>query len=143
SSGKNEHYYQVVISASHDLAGRQRQAIVDEILADLRSVFPAAQSAHLLRWQLVTDQDAVFSVRPGLNAIRPQQQTAIGNLLLAGDWTRTGWPATMEGAVRSGYLAAEAILVQLGRPKPVLVPDLPRNWLAKGLGISDPDGIPA
>src|SRR5207245_3945533 len=131
-SGDNcEHYYQAVISASHDLGGRQRQAIVDEILSDLRSVFPAAQTAHLLRWQVVTDQDAVFSVRPGLDAIRPQQQTAIGNLLLAGDWTRTGWPATMEGAVRSGYLAAEAILLQLGRPEPVLVPALPRSWLTR------------
>ena len=105
-----EHYYQVVISASHDLARRERQSVVDEVLADLVARFPPAASAHLLRWQLITEQQAVFSVRPGLDAIRPAQQTAIPNLLLAGDWTRTGWPATMEGAVRSGYLAAEALL---------------------------------
>lgn len=125
------HYYQVVISASHDLAGRERQAIVDEITADLKATFPQAAAAKLLRWQLITEQQAVFSVRPGLDTVRPAQQTEIPNLLLAGDWTRTGWPATMEGAVRSGYLAAEAVLAQLGRSEPILVPDQPRNWLTR------------
>jgi squalene-associated FAD-dependent desaturase len=124
-----EHYYQVVISASSDLAGRDRQAVVDDVFGDLRKAFPIARSASLLRWQLITEQQAVFSVQPGLEAIRPAQQTATPNLLLAGDWTRTGWPATMEGAVRSGYLAAEAVLAQLGRPEHILVPDLPRNWI--------------
>ena len=81
-------------------------------------------------------QAAVFehhpeNARPGLNALRPAQQTPVPNLVLAGDWTQTGWPATMEGAVRSGYLAAEAVLATLGRPQRILVPDLPRNWLTK------------
>ncbi|MCX6634872.1 MAG: FAD-dependent oxidoreductase [Acidobacteria bacterium] len=49
------------------------------------------------------------SARPGLDAARPEPETRFPNLFLAGDWTRTGWPATMEGAVRSGYRAAEAI----------------------------------
>jgi squalene-associated FAD-dependent desaturase len=124
-----EHYYQVVISASSDLAGRDRQAVVDEVLGDLHKAFPNATSASLIRWQLITEQQAVFSIQPGLDAIRPAQQTATPNLLLAGDWTKTGWPATMEGAVRSGYLAAEAVLAQLGRPEHILVPDLPRNWM--------------
>lgn len=130
----HEHYYQVVISASHDLAGRARQDIIDEVLADLRAVFPAAAEARLLRWQLVTEHDAVFSVRPGLDDLRPPQQTPIPGLILAGDWTATGWPATMEGAVRSGYLAAEAVLDQLGRPERLLVPDLPHGWLVRMLG---------
>jgi hypothetical protein len=125
------HYYQVVISASHDLANRPRQAVLDEVLADLRAIFPAAAKAQLVRWQLLTEHDAVFSVRPGLDAIRPRQQTVISNLLLAGDWTATGWPATMEGAVRSGYLAAEAIAAQLGRPEPIVRPDLPRGRLVR------------
>jgi hypothetical protein len=131
-----EHYYQVVISASHDLAGRQRQDIVDEVLADLRAVFPRASEARLLRWQLVSQPEAVFSARPGLDAIRPAQETPVARLLLAGDWTRTGWPATMESAVRSGYLAAEALLAQLGRPERVVVPDLPRSWLVRWLESS-------
>jgi squalene-associated FAD-dependent desaturase len=126
-----EHYYQVVISASHDLAGRQRQSVVDEVAGDLRAIFPQARDAALVRWRLITEQQAVFSVRPGLDLARPPQNTAIANLLLAGDWTRTGWPATMESAVRSGYLAAEAILAQLGREERIVVPDLPRGWLAR------------
>ena len=131
SKKSGEHYYQVVISASHELAGRERQSVLDEVLGDLRAVFPAAGNARLLRWQLITQADAVFSVRPGLDAIRPPQQTPIRNLLLAGDWTRTGWPATMEGAVKSGYLAAEALLAQLGRPEQIVVPDLPQGWLVR------------
>lgn len=131
SAHAGEHYYQVVISASHDLTGRDRQSVVDEVLGDLRSVFPAATGALLLRWQLITQPDSVFSVRPGLDLIRPLQQSPIPNLLLAGDWTRTGWPATMESAVRSGYLSAEAVLNQLGRPQTIVVPDLPRGWLVR------------
>jgi squalene-associated FAD-dependent desaturase len=127
----SEHYYQVVISASHDLAGRERQSVVEEVLADLRAVFPATSNTRLTRWQLITEHEAVFSVQPGLDAIRPRQQTPIPNLLLAGDWTATGWPATMEGAVRSGYLAAEAILAHLGRGERLVVPDLPRGWLMR------------
>jgi len=135
SQQAREHYYQVVISASHDLAGRERQSVVDEIVADLRSVFPAAKHANLVRWQLITDPQAVFSARPGLDQIRPPQQTSIANLLLAGDWTATGWPATMEGAVRSGYLAAEAVLKQLGRAEQIVVADLPRGWMAKAFRL--------
>lgn len=124
-----EHYYQIVISASRDLAGRDRQSIIEEVVADLRAIFPRSQQATLLRWQLITEQQAVFSVRPGLDALRPQQATSVANLLLAGDWTNTGWPATMEGAVRSGYLAAEAILSGLGQPRQIVAPDLPRSWI--------------
>ena len=53
--------------------------------------------------------------------------------MVAGDWTRTGWPATMESAVRSGYLAAEAIANATGRPRSFLAPDLPRGLLARVL----------
>ena len=80
-----------------------------------------------------THPAAVFSVRPGVDRFRPPQQTPVANLALAGDWTATGWPATMEGAVRSGYLAAEGVLKQLGREQRILVPDLPRGRLARML----------
>jgi uncharacterized protein with NAD-binding domain and iron-sulfur cluster len=66
-------------------------------------------------------------MRPGVESLRLPQQTTMENLLLAGDWTRTGWPATMESAVRSGYLAAEAILRKLNNPQRFLVPDLGRT----------------
>jgi squalene-associated FAD-dependent desaturase len=128
-----EFYYQVVVSASHDLAGRDRAFVVADVCADLASAFPQAAEAKLIRSKLITEDLAVFSVRPGLHALRPPQTTPIPNLILAGDWTNTGWPATMEGAVRSGYLAAEAVLKQLGRLERILVPDLPRNWLTRWL----------
>jgi squalene-associated FAD-dependent desaturase len=123
----SECYYQIVISASHDLAGRNRESVIDEVLTDLQAVFPAAKDARLLRWQMIAERDAVFSVRPGLDGQRPLQQTSLPGLFLAGDWTRTGWPATMEGAVRSGYLAAEAVLASLGQPERLLVADLGRG----------------
>ena len=129
----NDHYYQVVISASYDLAGRERQSVVDEVLGDLAAALPQAKAAKLLRWQLITDRQAVFSARASVDFIRPAQRTENPKLLLAGDWTRTGWPATMEGAVRSGYLAAEAIVAQLGRAERIVAPDLPRNWLTRSL----------
>ena len=126
-----EFYYQVVISASRDLAGRDRQAIVDELVGELAEIWPAARQARLLRARVVTEQMAVFSVAPGCDAWRPPQRTEIEGLALAGDWTATGWPATMEGAVRSGYLAAEAVMASLGRPRRFLAPDLERAPLAK------------
>src|SRR5262249_7706611 len=126
-------YYQVVISASHNLVGRSKESVIAEVRADLAAVFPAASQAQLVRSKLITEEQAVFSVQPGLDAIRLPQQTAVSNLLLAGDWTRTAWPATMEGAVRSGYLAAEDVLKQLGIAERIVVPDLPRNWLTRWL----------
>ncbi|MBX7168457.1 MAG: hydroxysqualene dehydroxylase HpnE [Pirellulales bacterium] len=131
SAGPDEHYYQVVISASRELAGRPREVVIAEVRADLEAVFPAARLARLLRWRMVTEQHAVFSVLPGTDAWRPAQATGVPGLFLAGDWTATGWPATMEGAVRSGYLAAEAVLAERGAPQRVLVGDLPRSWLAR------------
>jgi zeta-carotene desaturase len=61
---------------------------------------------------------------PGLEALRPASRTAFDNLFLAGDWTRSGWPSTMEGAVRSGYLAAEAVTQAAREPRRFLLPDL-------------------
>jgi uncharacterized protein with NAD-binding domain and iron-sulfur cluster len=79
---------------------------------------------------VVTEPHAVFSVRPGSDALRPLQ-AADGNLALAGDWTQTGWPSTMESAVRSGYLAAQVVLDRCGQPQSLLAADLPRGRLAR------------
>ena len=59
-----------------------------------------------------------------LEAARPESRTEIPNLFLAGDWTRSGWPATMEGAVRSGYLAAESVAASLGKAQKFILPDI-------------------
>jgi zeta-carotene desaturase len=94
-------------------------------------VFPAARAARLLASRIVTDPTAVLSVRPGVEAVRPAPRTAVPGLFLAGDWTATGWPSTMEGAVRSGRGAAEALAAAGGRPLRALVDDLPRGWLVR------------
>ena len=114
-------YVQLVVSASRSLLDMGRQAVVDLALGELAEFFPAARDARLLKAHVVKEVRATFSARPGLNALRPPARTAIPNLFLAGDWTRTGWPATMEGAVRSGYLAAEAVTEVQGRPQRFLV----------------------
>jgi squalene-associated FAD-dependent desaturase len=122
---------QVVISASRGLLGGDRDGLRDAVVAELREVFPAARDARLLDARIVTDPTAVLSVRPGVEAVRPGPRTAVANLFLAGDWTATGWPSTMEGAVRSGRLAAEEVGRVLGRPLTALVPDLPRSPLVR------------
>jgi squalene-associated FAD-dependent desaturase len=125
------HYYQVVISGARELAELPREETIDRIVAELREAFPAARAARLLRWRLVVDPQAVFSPTPGQAARRPSQETAVDNFFLAGDWTNTGWPATMEGAVRSGRHAAEALLASLGRPERLVTPNLPRGRITR------------
>ncbi len=126
-------YLQVVISASYDLLGLDKVAIRDAVVSELGEIWPDARAARLVRWWVVTEHQATFSIRPGVEAFRPPQRTAIDGLFLAGDWTDTGWPATMEGAVRSGYLAASGILENLDRPtrliRPGLKPGLLSRWL--------------
>lgn len=126
-----ETYYQVVISASRELTGRDHGDVVREVVSDLKATFPLAKTARLTRSRVVTQNEAVFSVTPELDAIRPVQETSISGLTLAGDWTTTSWPATMEGAVRSGYLAAEAVLKSLGQSAAILPPPLPQSWLMR------------
>jgi squalene-associated FAD-dependent desaturase len=130
---EGEHYYQVVISGCHHLVGEPRAATLLRVLVELAEVWPAVNDAKLLRSRLVCDPNAVFSPRPGLDGLRPAQTTPIPNLFLAGDWTATGWPATMEGAVRSGYLAAEGVLRRWNASERLLVPDLPRQGLTRWL----------
>jgi zeta-carotene desaturase len=122
---------QVVISASRDLLGGDRDAVLDRVVGEIRDVFPAARDARLLESRIVTDPTAVLSVRPGVEAVRPAARSAVPGLFLAGDWTATGWPSTMEGAVRSGRAAAEALAAAAGRPLRALVDDLPRGLLVR------------
>jgi len=132
SEGSTGHC-QVVISASRGLLGGDRQRLIETVVQEVREVFPAARDARLLEARVVTDPTAVLSVRPGVEAARPPARTAIPNLFLAGDWTATGWPSTMEGAVRSGRIAAEAAAASLGRPVPALVADLPKGLLVRSI----------
>jgi squalene-associated FAD-dependent desaturase len=123
-------YLQVVISASYDLLSLDKAAVRDAVLGDLAEIWPAARAAKLVRWWVVTEHGATFAVRPGVEALRPSQRTPVDGLFLAGDWTDTGWPPTMEGAVRSGYLAAQGILAVLDRPTRLIRPGLKTGLLA-------------
>jgi squalene-associated FAD-dependent desaturase len=126
-----EQYLQMVISASYDLMKKSRQEIIDLVLREVRQALPRAQQAELIKATVIKEVAATFSPQPGVDRWRPQQQTKISKLFFAGDWTATGWPATMEGAVRSGYLAAEAVLRTAGTPQKFLQPDLPPSGLIK------------
>lgn len=123
-------YLQLVISASYDLVSQSRQEIIDACLRELADVLPATREAKLKKGTVIKEIHATFSPEPGVDRRRPRQEIGIENLYLAGDWTQTGWPATMEGAVRSGYLAAEAALAKFGRPRKFLQPDLPFEGLS-------------
>jgi len=132
SGGPGEgRYLQSVISASYGLVERSRQQIIDLCLAELRQVLPEVAKARLIKATVVKETAATFSPQPGADRWRPPQRTPLCNLFLAGDWTATGWPATMEGAVRSGYLAAEALLSDCGEPQRLLKPDLPAEGLSR------------
>lgn len=119
-----EYYVQVVVSASRQFSGLGHAEVQRLVIEELRRLFPPARRAAVLRARVVTEHSATFSAVPGVDLLRPTQRTPLDNLFLAGDWTATGWPATMEGAVRSGYLAAEAILARAKRPERLLQPDL-------------------
>ena len=128
-------YLQLVISASYDLLQKSRQEIIDLCLAELRQALPASRDAQLLKATIIKEAAATFSPEPGVDRWRPKQQTSVPRLFLAGDWTATGWPATMEGAVRSGYLAAEAVLSTAGETGEFLQPDQPPDgFIAMWLG---------
>lgn len=124
-----EQYLQMVISASYDLMKKSRQEIIDLCLREVRQALPRAQEAQLMKATVIKEVAATFSPAPGVDRWRPKQETKVPGLFFAGDWTATGWPATMEGAVRSGYLAAEAVLLGTGTPQRFLQPDLPASGL--------------
>jgi squalene-associated FAD-dependent desaturase len=105
---------QVVVSAARQLRELGRDELQRRIAEELGRLFPRVRLANLLRSKVVTEPAATFSAVPGVDRVRPAQRTPVSNLMLAGDWTATGWPATMEGAVRSGYLAADSIARDAG-----------------------------
>jgi len=117
-------YVQVVVSASRTLIEMPRADVIALAVRELAEFFPIVAEAKLEKAHVVKEVRAVFSPLPGLESRRPPARTATSNLFLAGDWTRCGWPATMEAAVRSGYLAAEAVSEADGAPRTFLVPDI-------------------
>jgi zeta-carotene desaturase len=126
-------YVELVISSSKSLIEKSRQEIIDLALNELREFFPAACHAKVMKATVIKELNATFSPKPGIDRYRPGSKTAWRRVFLAGDWTATGWPATMEGAVRSGYLAAEELTNLAGSARRFVVPDLPSGGLMRVL----------
>jgi len=127
-------YVELVISSSKSLLDKPRQEIIDLAVRELREFFPGAREANLVKATVIKEVNATFSPEPGIDRYRPTSRTPWAGVFLAGDWTATGWPATMEGAVRSGYLGAEALAKQAGMATSFLVPDLAASGLMRMLG---------
>jgi squalene-associated FAD-dependent desaturase len=128
----NGSYVELVVSCSRSLVGKSKVEIVDMAVKEAREFFPGARAAKLLKSTVIKEVHATYSPRPGIDQYRPRPETAWPRVFLAGDFTATGWPATMEGAVRSGYLAAEAltrVVVPGGKSGGFLVPGLAPSGL--------------
>jgi squalene-associated FAD-dependent desaturase len=118
-------YVELVVSSSKSLVEESRTAVIDLALKEIREFFPEAAAARLVKATVIKEVHATYSPRPGVDRYRPGNATIWPRVFLAGDWTATGWPATMEGAVRSGYLAAQTLARSAGHPDATyLVPDL-------------------
>ena len=125
-------YIELVVSCSRSLVEKSKTEIVEMAIKEAQEFFPNAPDAVLLKSTVIKEVHATYSPRPGIDQYRPKPQTAWPRVFLAGDWTATGWPATMEGAVRSGYLAAEAVARFSGRKNfSFLVPDLAPSGLMR------------
>jgi zeta-carotene desaturase len=131
ASAETDGYIGLVVSASRRLLSLSRSEILEIALRDLKEILPLARSAELRGSVVVKEPSATFSCRAGCDEFRPGAKTGLVNLFLAGDWTDTGWPPTMEGAVRSGYRCAELISKAEGKEVTILRPDLPVQRLAR------------
>jgi squalene-associated FAD-dependent desaturase len=130
-AGEQGQYLELVISASFAELHQTREQILPKALEELARFFPAVREAKVLKSGILKEARATFSVTPGLDRFRPAADAPGDGLYLAGDWTRTGWPSTMEGAVRSGRLAAEAIVRAGGKSGSFLTPDIPATGVVR------------
>ncbi len=126
--GRNDEgsYLELVVSSSKALVEKSRQEIIELAVRELTEFFPAVAQAKLVKSTVIKEIHATYSPKPGVDEYRPGAKSDWARVFLAGDWTATGWPATMEGAVRGGYLAAEAVA-----GKKFLVADLPAHGLMR------------
>ncbi len=126
-------YLELVVSATRGFAAMERKEAIDLAAGELAEFFPEVRSAKLVKAALIKEVRATFGVPPAIDAARPNAVSPWSQCFLAGDWTATGWPSTMESAVRSGHLAAEALCRAVGEPRTFLDPDLQPKGLMKFL----------
>ena len=124
-------YVELVVSCSRSLVEKSKTEIVEMAVREAQEFFPDARAAKLVKSTVIKEVNATYSPGPGMDQYRPGAETVWPRVFLAGDWTATGWPATMEGAVRSGNLAAEALSRSTKLDGKFLVPDLPASGLMK------------
>ena len=124
-------YLELVISASWPEIEMSREEILASALREVELFFPRVREATLVKSAVLKEARATFSVTPGLDAFRPPQTTAYPGLFVAGDWTATEWPSTMEGAIRGGRLAAGELTGERTR---FLAAELPAAGLMRLLG---------
>ncbi|MGP8225940.1 MAG: hydroxysqualene dehydroxylase HpnE [Terracidiphilus sp.] len=128
--GRGGHYIELVVSATRTFAALPREAAIQQALRELAEFFPRVKEAKLEKVALVKEMYATFGVPPGIDSARPGSASSWPHLFMAGDWTATGWPSTMESAARSGHLAAEALSMVICEPGTFLDPDLkPRGLM--------------
>jgi len=108
--GESSKHLTLVVSAAHALAMESKENLIGLAVAELGRFFPELEGQRPIHSQIVKEQQATFSARRGLARFRPDERTRIPGLYLAGDWTNTRLPATIESAVLSGHKAAGAIL---------------------------------
>jgi len=127
-------YLELVVSASRTFAALSQEQAVARSISELAEFFPVVRSARLEKAAMVKEVNATFGVPPGIDSSRPPPVSPWPKCFLAGDWTATGWPSTMESAARSGHAAAEAVLAAMGEPRIFLNPDLPPRGLMRFVG---------
>ena len=110
------HWIVVSLSGAHDLIDLPQREIIERVERAVRRSLRRTEGANLLATRVVKETEATFRPKPGIGAHRVGPRTPIANLTLAGAWTATGWPATMESAVRSGQAAAHALLEARKQP---------------------------
>jgi hydroxysqualene dehydroxylase len=117
-------YLAVSLSAADHLLGRRPEDLVQSSVAALGRLLPSMSGARLVDSAVTKERKATFRAAPGSQSVRPCAATRRAGLVLAGAWVETGWPATMEGAVRSGSAAAQALVDAAARYDlaPVLIP---------------------
>lgn len=110
-------YLAVSISGAQEEMQMSAEQLRERYLSALSQLFPEARQARVLRYVASREHVATFAAVPGVERKRPAARTAVLGLALAGAWTDTGWPATLEGAVRSGHAAAKVALESLARAR--------------------------
>ena len=106
-------YLAISLSAADDYADTPAARLREIFVPALAELFPAARDAQVAEFFVTRERRATFRQAPGTAALRPKAATQQPGLVLAGAWTDTGWPDTMEGAVRSGLAAAAELKASL------------------------------